>query len=85
MAEAVYMLCALTSIACAVLLLKTYARTHARLLFWSGLCFVCFAASNVVLFVDFVVFPDADLFFYRTFLAFAGLVMLLYGLVWESS
>ena len=35
MAEAIYVLCALTSALCAVLLLRAFARTRVRLLFWS--------------------------------------------------
>jgi hypothetical protein len=37
MAAAVYVLCALTSLACAVLLLRSYARRRVRLLLWNGL------------------------------------------------
>jgi hypothetical protein len=55
-AEAVYVLCAATSVACAVLLLRAYARTGAHLLLWSGLCFVCLGANNVLLFLDLVWF-----------------------------
>ena len=40
MAAAVYVLCALTSLACAVLLLRAYLRRKVRLLLWSGLGFV---------------------------------------------
>ena len=39
MATLVYALCALTSLACAVLLLRGYASSRVRLLLWSGLCF----------------------------------------------
>ena len=39
------------------LLFRGYARTGARLLFWSGLCFVGLSVNNVLLFFDFVVFP----------------------------
>lgn len=85
MAEIVYALCALTSIGCAVLLLKSYAHSKSRLLFWSGLCFVALGLSNIILFVDLVLFPQMDLSFYRTVFAFAGMAMLLYGLIWETA
>jgi len=42
----VYLLCAITSAAASVLLLRGYARTRARLLFWSGLCFAFFFINN---------------------------------------
>ena len=55
MAAAVYVLCALTSLACAVLLLRAYQARGVRLLLWSGLAFVGFAFGNVMLVVDRVV------------------------------
>jgi len=61
MAETVYVLCALTSLACTALLLRSYAETRVRLLLWSGLCFAGLALNNVILFVDKVVAPDVDL------------------------
>ena len=59
MAEVVYILCALTSLACAVLLIRGYRRSRSRLLLWSCLGFVALAANNVLLFVDLVVVPHA--------------------------
>lgn len=80
----VYVLCALTSIACAVLLLRGYARSRVRLLLWSGLCFVGLALNNVLLFVDVRVLPETDLSLVRTLPAIAGIVILIYGLIWET-
>ena len=45
MSAVIYSLCALTSVACAWFLLRAYARTRHRLLFWSGLCFVMLTVS----------------------------------------
>jgi hypothetical protein len=85
MAEAVYILCALTSVACAVLLLRGYRRSGMRLLLWSGLCFVALAISNVVLFVDLVIIPkDIDLSLIRSSLGLVGVATLLYGLIWDA-
>lgn len=39
MVSIVYILCAITSLACAVLLLRSFRRTRARLLLWSGISF----------------------------------------------
>jgi heme/copper-type cytochrome/quinol oxidase subunit 4 len=80
----VYALCALTSIACAVLLLRGYRRSRVRLLLWSGLCFVGLALNNVVLFIDLRVLPETDLSLVRTLPAIAGVMILIYGLVWET-
>jgi hypothetical protein len=84
MATLVYALCALTSLACAVLLLRGYARNRVRLLLWSGLCFAGLALNNTILLVDMRVVPDIDLSVWRTLPALAGIVVLLYGLVWET-
>lgn len=87
MAEAVYILCAVTSILCAVLLLRGYHATRTRLLFWASLCFVFLSINNVILYVDLVIIPASspiDLFWYRNAAAMAGMLVLVFGLVWES-
>jgi hypothetical protein len=84
MAETVYLLCAATSAACAVLLLRAHHRTRTRLLLWSGLCFVGLALSNAVLVIDLILVPDVDLATWRLVPAAAGVALLLYGLVWET-
>jgi hypothetical protein len=84
MAEAVYLLCAGTSIACAVLLLRGYVRQRTRLLLWSSLCFVCLAINNALLFLDLIVVPTTDLSMWRAVTALLGISLLLFGLVWES-
>ena len=84
MAAAVYVLCLLTSVACAWLLLRSWSQTRVRLLLWSGLCFAGLALNNAVLFVDKVVTPDTDLSLIRLLPALAGLLLLLFGLIWES-
>lgn len=84
MAEAVYVLCALTSLACAWLLLRSFSQTRVRLLLWSGLCFIGLGLQNVVLFVDKVVAPDVDLALFRLIPALAGLLLLLGALIWET-
>ena len=81
----VYLLCALTSLACAVLLLRRYRRRKVRLLFWSGLAFLALALSNIVLFVDLILVPNMDLSLWRNALTLSGLVLLLYGLIGTST
>jgi hypothetical protein len=80
----VYVLCGLTSALAAWLLLRSYADSRARLLLWSGLCFVGFTLNNVVLFIDKVVAPDVDLSAYRALTGLAGVAVLLFGLIWET-
>ena len=84
MAEIVYALCALTSIVCSVLLLRSYLRGGVRLLLWSGLCFVGLAINNLFLFIDLAVVTDVDLRAFRDLSAFLGVGVLVFGLVWET-
>lgn len=89
---AVYVLCAATSLACVLLLLRGYRRTGMRLLLWSGLCFAGLAVDNTMLFLDVVVFPDVDFSSFllidtstfRRLVALLGVALLLYGLIWDS-
>jgi hypothetical protein len=83
-AVVVYILCALTSLACAVLLFRSYAASHVRLLLWSGLCFSGLALNNILLFIDLQVLPETDLSIVRSVPALAGLALLLYGLIWDT-
>ena len=84
MAGFVYLLCAATSVACAVLLLRGYLRSRVPLLLWATLCFVGLAADNSLLFVDRVLMPDHTVFAMRRLLSLAGVAVLLYGLIWEA-
>ena len=82
MAETVYLLCAATSVTCAVLLLRAYRRQRTRLLLWSSLCFVLLALNNILLFVDLIVVPSAiDLSLWLSAVALAGVGVLLFGLI----
>ncbi|HEX8617370.1 MAG TPA: DUF5985 family protein [Thermoanaerobaculia bacterium] len=84
MATAIYVLCALTSLICAFLLLRGYSRSGVRLLFWSGLCFTGLGLNNVLLIIDLRILPDIDLEMWRTVPAVIGISLLIYGLVWET-
>lgn len=84
MADFVFILCALTSLMCTVLLLRSYRRTRARLLLWSGIAFAGFTLGNILLVVDTLLVPAADLPLLRSVPVLAGLVVLIYGLVWET-
>lgn len=82
-AQLVFILCALTSLGCAALLLRAYARGRSRLLLWSGLCFALLAVNNVLLFVDLVLATSVDLSVWRGVAGLAGLLILVFGLVWD--
>jgi hypothetical protein len=85
MAEAVYALCTLTSLACTLLLFNGYRAGGAKLLFWSALCFAGLTANNLLLFIDLVVVPSVDLSVWRSGVALASILLLIYGLIWEST
>jgi hypothetical protein len=81
----VYLLCALTSLLCAGLLIRSYRRTKGRLLFWNCVFFTILALSNILLFVDLVLIPTTiDLSLIRTITTLSGVLILLYGLIWEG-
>jgi hypothetical protein len=83
MAAALYIATCLTTLLCAVLLLRAYTRVRRSLLLWSGLCFVGLTVSNLLVFADIVVFKP-DLYTYRLASAVVAMALLLYGLIWES-
>jgi len=79
-----YLLAIISSLACTILLFRAYAQRRLRLLLWSSLCFVGLSVSNVLLFVDMVVFPLIDLRPARLTAALVGLLFLLYGFMCEA-
>ena len=84
MAAVIYTLCSLTCLACAILLLRGYAKTGVHLLLWAGLCFIGLTANNVLLVLDRVIYPEVDLMLPRLCSALVGLLLLLFGLIWEK-
>lgn len=83
-ANAVYILCAVTSCLCALLLLRAYLAGRTPLLLWSGVCFGFLGANNVLLVADKVVVAGADLELARILTGLAGVTALLYGLIWTA-
>jgi Family of unknown function (DUF5985) len=84
MAGGIYLLCSLAGFGCATLLLRSFSRSGLRLLFWSGVCFLCLGLNNALVFTDLVLLPHMDLFLWRNLAAAAGISLLIYGLVWDS-
>lgn len=84
MSGIIYGLCALTALWCGGLLLRAYARTRYRLLLWSGICFFGLSANNMMLVVDRILVPSLDMTLLRLLPALIGMLVLMYGLVWES-
>jgi uncharacterized protein DUF5985 len=84
MAETIYMLSALTSLASAALLLRGYRRSRARLLLWSTGCFLLLAVNNVLLVIDLVLVPSIDFSVARSLTGLVAIALLLFGLIWEA-
>lgn len=84
MALSVNVLGVLTAALCAFLLLRAYSNSRKRLLLWSGLCFLGLTLSNVILIVDTQIGPAIDLYSFRLGIAALSMLLLIYGLVFES-
>ena len=76
--------CAATCLLSATLLLRAFFRLHERLLLWNGICFVGLMLENVMLYIDVVVVPDVDFSLWRKLPGLVGLIVLLFGLIWDS-
>ena len=85
MAAPIYSLCAMAAAICAYLLLQAYRRGGYRLLLWSGLCFVGLTLNNILLVIDKVILPtEVDLAMPRVLTALFAMMILLYGLIWDT-
>lgn len=80
----VNMLGSLTAGLCALLLLRAYARVRQRLLLWSGLCFAGLTLSNAFVVLDLAVVPEVSFYAWRLAIAALSVLLLLYGLIFES-
>jgi fluoride ion exporter CrcB/FEX len=69
---------------CAALLLRAYGSVRKRLLLWAGLCFAGLAASNALVVADLFIVPEIDLYRGRLAIAAAAMLLLVYGLIFES-
>jgi hypothetical protein len=81
----IYILSATTCLLCAVLLLRSFMQRHVRLLLWAGLCFLGLMLENVLMYIDIVVYPvEFDLSVWRKVPGLIALLLLVFGLVWDS-
>jgi hypothetical protein len=69
---------------CAVLLLRAYRAVRKRLLLWAGMCFAGLAASNALVVADLSFIPELDLYRWRLIVAAGAMLLLVYGLIFES-
>jgi hypothetical protein len=81
----VYVLCALTSLLCTYLLMRSYRRSGTRLLFSIGLCFAGLTINNILLPVDLIwLRTEVDLSVLRSAIGFVSVAALLVILIWEA-
>lgn len=81
MNAAIYTLCALAALLCAGLLAQGARRMRSPMLVWSAVCFGLLALANIVLVLDFAVFPGVALWPVRQGLSLLAVGSLIYGLV----
>jgi hypothetical protein len=82
---AVYLLCFITSAACAWLLMRSYLKVRSNMLFWSALCFGLLALNNLIVIIDLMVVPpDIDLGVYRLMASLLAIGLLLFGFIWRG-
>jgi hypothetical protein len=83
MPQIVYGLCVLTSVICALLLVRSWRRSRQPLLLWSACCFSLLAVNNLLLFLDRLVLQEVDLGPARVATSLLAVGVLLYGFIWE--
>lgn len=83
-ASLVYVLCAVASLTCTLLLVRGWRRSGNRLLLYSSLCFLMLTLSQAVLVIDLVFVPQVDLLVFRQLLSGLGLVLLVWGFIWDG-
>jgi len=79
-AEIIYLLCAVTSVIAASMLLRHYLVSRTPLLLWSCIGFAGLAINNLLVVFDLVVFRGIDLSLPRTLAGTIGMIALVYGL-----
>ncbi|MGE0634273.1 MAG: DUF5985 family protein [Pseudobdellovibrionaceae bacterium] len=83
MSTIVFFLCAVTSVICAGLLIRAYRKNKNSLVFWCAIGFVGMSINNVLLIFDkFVV--QTDLLLFRTGSLMLGMMLMLFGLIWNT-
>jgi hypothetical protein len=74
----------LVALLCGVLLARGYKQSRQRLLLWSSICFLGIALHSGLIFVDLVMLPSTDLHMLRRGVIAVAMIVLLYGLIWDS-
>jgi hypothetical protein len=84
MAAASYVFGMLVALLCGLLLARGYRRSRQRLLLWSSICFFGLALHSALIFVDLIILTNTDLHFVRRGAIAVSMLVLIYGLIWDS-
>jgi hypothetical protein len=84
MAAYIYGLCAFTALLCSGMLLRAYFANKYKLLLWGGLCFVGLTINNIILIIDKLIIESIDFTTWRLVSALISMLILLYGLIWDT-
>jgi hypothetical protein len=79
--EAIYLMCAATSLMAAALLFRHYVARRTPLLFWTAIAFLGLAVNNILLYIDLGLFTGVDMRLPRTAAGAAAMLALQYGLI----
>ena len=79
------LLCAVASLCCALLLVRSYLRTRLRLALFTCLCFAGLAVNNLLLLVDALLVTESDFAPVRSIVALLAMLVLVVGLVMEDA
>ncbi|WP_380871763.1 hypothetical protein ACFB49_27170 [Sphingomonas sp. DBB INV C78] len=79
----VYGLCLLGSGLCALLLWRAHAAQRSDLIFWSAICFSLLTLNHVVVIIDVLIGPAADLQLLRLALSLIAGGALIFGFIWK--
>jgi hypothetical protein len=82
MAEATYVICTITSLASALLMLRSMRGPGGRLLFWGAVFFLGMALNNIALLGNALV--EADWSLVPNIVMLTSVAALLYGLIWDG-
>lgn len=84
MAAVIYGLCAMAALLCTVLLFRAYRSSRSKLLLWSTIGFAGLTLNNLAVMIDKIVLPLIDLSAPRHAIALLAMMLLLWGLIWET-
>jgi hypothetical protein len=84
MAAASYIFGMLVTLLCGLLLARGYRQSRQRLLLWSSICFLGLSLHSGLIFMDLILLPHTDLHVVRRAVVAVSMIVLIFGLIWDS-